>query len=137
MPPDFIDVLRSATGLEFLSIAPVSTLVFRALSDVPDAIVIVTENLAPLPWRNNRDLTEVLSSTPTVLLTSKIHSLLRKRAAALHIRSVLPVDLLPDQLVAAIHATVAGLAVALEPFGQREDEYTALNTIDEIMECPA
>jgi DNA-binding NarL/FixJ family response regulator len=135
MPSDLIGVFRSATGLELLSIAPVSTLVFRALSDVPDAIVIVTENLAPATWRNNGDLTDVISSTPSVLLASRIHRLLRKRAAALHIRSVLPLDLSPNQLLAAIHATVAGLAVALEPFGPIEDEYTAWNTIGEIGEA--
>lgn len=135
MPPDLIDVLRSSTALELLSIAPASALVFRALSDVPDAIVIVTKNLAHVRWRNNRDLTEVLSSTPSVLLASQVDDLLRKRAAALHIRSILPLDLSSDQLLAAIHATVAGLAVALEPFEQTEDEYTAWNTIDDISEA--
>jgi len=135
MPPALIDVLRSAPGLELLPITTVSTLVVRALTDVPDAIVIVTENLAHVSWRGSGDLTDVLSSTPSVLLASQVHRLLRKRATALHIRSVLPLDLSSDQLLAAIHATVAGLAVALEPLGQIEDEYTAWSSIDEIGEA--
>jgi len=123
-----IDVLRSTPGLDMLSVAPVSTLVYRALSDAPDAIVIVTKDLGSIAWCDAQDLTETLSSTPTILLASQIHELLRKRAAALHIRSVLPRDVTSNQLVSAIHATVAGLAVTLEPVGQIEDEHTAWTT---------
>jgi DNA-binding NarL/FixJ family response regulator len=127
-----IAVLRSMVGVDLLSFASPSTLVYRALSDEPDAIVIATEEFGTVAWQNDIDLIDVLSSTPTVLLSGRIHSLLRKRAAALHIRSVLPLRVTSDQLLAAIQATVAGLAVTLEPLGQAEEAYTASNRTDSI-----
>jgi DNA-binding NarL/FixJ family response regulator len=127
-----IAALRSMVGVDLLSFAPASTLVYRALSDEPDAIVIATEDLGTVAWQNDSDLIDVLSSTPTVLLSGRIHALLRKRAAVFHIRSVLPLQVTSDQLLAAIQATVAGLAVTLEPFGQSEDPDTASNRADGI-----
>jgi len=115
-----------------LAIAPVSTLVYRALSDEPDAIVIATEDFGTIAGRTDSDLIEVLSSTPTVLLSGRIHTVLRKRAAAFHIRSILPLQVTSDQLLAAIQATVAGLSVTLQPFGQTEDAYAAPDTADGI-----
>ena len=126
-----IAVLRSKVGVELLSVAPASTLVYCALSDEPDAIVIATEDFGSVAGRNS-DLIEVVSSTPTILLSDQIGPLVRKRAAALHIRSVLPLDVTSDQLLAAIQATVAGPAVTLEPFGQTEDAYAASGTADGI-----
>jgi DNA-binding NarL/FixJ family response regulator len=129
-PTPSIAALRSMVEVDLLSFAPASTLVYRALSDEPDAIVIAMEDFGIVASQNDTDLIEVLSSTPTVLLCGRIHALLRKRAAAFHIRSVLPLKVTSDQLLAAIQATVAGLAVALEPFGQTEDAYTASNRAD-------
>ena len=123
-----IDVLRSTPGLDILSVAPVSTLVYRALSDAPDAIVVVTQDLAATVWWVNDDLTDVFGTTPTVMLAGETHAHLRRRAAAVHIHSVLPFEVTPDQLLAAIQATVAGLAVTLEPFGQIEDEHAGWTT---------
>lgn len=125
-----IAVLRSMIGVEMLAIAPVSTLVYRALNDDPDAIVIATEDFGTVAGQNGDDLIEVLSSTPTVLLSGRNNLLVRKRATALHIRSVLPLQVTSDQLLAAIQATMAGLAVTLEPFVQTEDVYAASNTAD-------
>jgi DNA-binding NarL/FixJ family response regulator len=122
-----IAALRSMVGVDLLSFASASTLVYRALSDEPDAIVIATEDFGTVAWQNDSDLIEVLSSTPTVLLSGRIHVLLRKRAASLNIRSILPLQVTADQLLAAIQATMAGLTVTLEPVGQREDAYTASN----------
>jgi hypothetical protein len=127
-----IAALRSMVGVNLLSFASASTLVYRALSDEPDAIVIATEDFGTVAWQNDIDLIDVLSSTPTVLLSGRIHALLRKRAASLNIRSVLPLKVTAEQLLAAIQATVAGLAVALEPFGETEDAYTASNRADGI-----
>jgi DNA-binding NarL/FixJ family response regulator len=124
-----IAVLRSTVGVDLLSVAPASTLVYRALSDEPDAIVIATEDFGSVAGQNDSDLIEVFSSTPTVLLSGRSHAVLRKQAAALQIRSVLPLQVTSDQLLAAIQATVAGLAVTLEPFVQTEDAY---NTADGI-----
>jgi DNA-binding NarL/FixJ family response regulator len=115
-------------GVDLLTFASASTLVYRALSDEPDAIVIATEDLGTVAWQNDSDLIDVLSSTPTVLLSGRIHALLRKRAASLNIRSILPLQVTADQLLAAIQATVAGLTVTLDPFGQSEDTYTASNS---------
>ena len=121
-----------AAGIELLAIALASTLVYRALNDDPDAIVIATEDFGTIAGPNDSDLIEVLSSTPTVLLSSQINSVLRKRAAAFHIRSVLPLQVTSEQLLAALQATVAGLAVTLEPFGETEDASTASDTADGI-----
>ena len=122
-----IAALRSMVGVDLLSSASASNLVYRALSDEPDAAVIATEDFGTVAWQNDIDLMDVLSSTSTILLIGRIHAALRKRAAALHIRSVLPLMVTPDQLLAAIQATVAGLAVTLQPFGQTEDPYTPSN----------
>ena len=122
-----IAALRSMMGVDLLSFASASTLLYRALSDEPDAIVIATKDFGTVAWQNDIDLIDVLSSTPTVLLSGRVHALLRKRAAALHIRSILPLKVTADQLLAAIQATVVGLAVTLEPFRQTEDPYTASN----------
>jgi DNA-binding NarL/FixJ family response regulator len=109
----------------------------RTLSGTP--CCRLTETTVPkhsinpaITGQNGDDLIDVLSSTPTVLLSGQIGPLVRKRAAALHIRSVLPLDVTSDQLLAAIQATVAGLAVTLEPFVQTEDAYAASNTANEI-----
>ena len=127
-----IAVLRSTVGVDLLSVAPASTLIYRALSDEPDAIVIATEDFGSVAGRNDSDLIEVFSSTPTVLLSGQIGPLVRKRAAAFRIRSVLPLQVTSDQLLAAIQATVAGLAVTLEPILQTEDAYAASDTADGI-----
>jgi len=127
-----IAALRSMVGVDLLSFASVSTLVYRALSDEPDALVIATEDFGIVAWQNDINLIDVLSSTPTVLLNGRTHPLLRKRAAALHIRSVLTLNVTPDQLLAAIQGTVVGLAVTLQPFGQTEDPYIASNRADRI-----
>ena len=68
----FIAVLRSTAGVELLSFASASTLVYRALNDEPDAIVIATEKFETAAWQNDKDLIDVLSSTPTVLLCGRI-----------------------------------------------------------------
>jgi DNA-binding NarL/FixJ family response regulator len=127
-----IAALRSMVGVDLLSFASASTLVYRALSDEPDAIVIATEDFGTVALQHDTDLIDVLSSTPTVLLCGQIHARLRKRAATFHIRSILPLKVTSDQLLAAIQATVTGLAVTLEPFGQTEDAYAASNRADEI-----
>jgi DNA-binding NarL/FixJ family response regulator len=127
-----IAALRSMVGVDLLSFASASTFVYRALSDEPDAIVIATEDFGTVAWRNDIDPIDVLSSTPTVLLSGRIDALLRKRAAALHIRSVLPLNVTSNQLLAAIQATVTGLAVTWEPIGQSEDASTASNRADGI-----
>lgn len=128
----FISVLRSAVGVDMLSFAPASTIVYRTLSDEPDAIVIATEDFGIVASQNDTDLIEALSSTPTVLLCGRIHALLKKQTATFHIRSILPLHATPDQLLAAIQATVTGLAVTLEPFGDTEDASTASHRADGI-----
>jgi DNA-binding NarL/FixJ family response regulator len=127
-----VALLRSAIGVELLAIAPASILVFRALNDDPDAIVVATGDLRTVAEQKGDDLIDVLSSTPTVLLSGQIGPVVRKRAAALHIRSVLPLEVTSDQLLAAIQATVAGLAVTLEAFVQTEDAYATSNTANGI-----
>src|SRR5258708_8753717 len=93
----FVSVLRSAVGVDLLSFAPASTLVYRTLSDEPDAIVIATEDFGTIASQNDTDLIEALSSTPTVLLCARIHALLKKHTPTFHIRSILPLQPTPYQ----------------------------------------
>jgi len=103
--------------VDLLRIALPSTLPFRAQSDNPDAIVIVTEESFPGAWGNDGLLEEVFSDTPTVLLAGTLSAAITRSASRLKIRSVLPLVITTDQLVAAIAATVAGFAVTLpQPF---------------------
>ena len=99
--------------MDLLRIALPSTLPFRAQSDNPDAIVIVTEESFPAAWGNNSSLEEVFSDTRTVLLTGTLSAATTRSASRLKIRSVLPLVITTHQLVAAIAATVAGFAVTL------------------------
>jgi NarL family two-component system response regulator YdfI len=109
----YFEGLRGARGVDLLHVALPSTLLFRAQSDNPDAIVIVTEESFPAAWANNSSLEEVFSDTPTVLLAGTLSAAITRRATRLKIRSVLPLVLTTHQLVAAIAATVAGFAVTL------------------------
>ncbi len=106
--------------MELLRIALPSTLLFRAQSDNPDAIVMVTEEsfpATPATWGDNGSLEEAFSDTPTVLLAGTLSAAIRRSASRLKIRSVLPLAITTDQLVAAIAATVAGFAVGVpQPF---------------------
>jgi NarL family two-component system response regulator YdfI len=109
----YFEGLRGARGVDLLHIALPSTLLFRAQSDDPDAIVIVTEESFPAAWGNSSSLEEVFSDTPTVLLSGTLSAAITRSASRLKIRSVLPLVIATHQLVAAIAATVAGFAVTL------------------------
>ena len=111
----YFEGLRGEPGVDLLRIALPSTLPFRAQSDNPDAIVIVTEESLPAAWGNHGSLEEVFSDTPTVLLAGTPNAAIARSASRLKIRSVLPLLITTHQLVAAIAATVAGFAVTLPP----------------------
>ena len=109
----YFEGLRGARGVDLLHVALPSTLLFRAQSDNPDAIVIVTEESFPATWGDNSSLKEVFSDTPTVLLAGTQSAAITRSASRLKIRSVLPLFITTHQLVVAIAATVAGFAVTL------------------------
>jgi DNA-binding NarL/FixJ family response regulator len=117
--------------IELLSVAVPSTLPFRVRSDQPDAIVIVTGEFPATAWRNSSSLREAFFNTPTLLLVGQVNTSVKQRAARFHIRSTLPLDVTMDQLLAAIWATVAGLAVTLELSSPSEDEHTGRTATDE------
>lgn len=118
----YFEGLRGARGVDLLRITLPSTLLFRAQSDNPDAIVIVTEESFPA-WGNSSPLEEVFSDTPTVLLAGTPSTAIARSASRFKIRSVLPLVITTHQLVAAIAATVAGFAVTLpQPFFPVGDE---------------
>jgi DNA-binding NarL/FixJ family response regulator len=119
----YFEGLRGARGVDLLRIALPSTLLFRAQSDNPDAIVIIAEESFPAAWVNDGLLEEVFSDTPTVLLAGTPSAAIARSASRFKIRSVLPLVITTHQLVAAIAATVAGFAVSLQlPFLPVEDE---------------
>ena len=119
----YFEDLRGARGVDLLRVALPSTLLFRAQSDNPNVIVIVTEELFPSVWGKNSSLEEVFSDTPTVLLAARLDTAIARSASRLQIRSVLPLAITTHQLVAAIAATVAGFAVTLpQPSSPAGDE---------------
>jgi DNA-binding NarL/FixJ family response regulator len=109
----YFEALRGAQGVNLLRIALPSTLLFRAQSDNPNVIVIVTEESFAGPWGNKSSLEEVFADTPTVLLVRTLSAAMTRSASRLKIRSILPLVIATHQLVAAIAATAAGFAVTV------------------------
>jgi DNA-binding NarL/FixJ family response regulator len=126
----YFTALRAEVEIDLLPEALPSALPFRVRNDQPDAIVIVAQEFAAATWRNSSSLRKALSATPTLLLVREVNDSLKHRAARFQIRSTLPLDVTTDQLLAAIWATVAGLAVTLEPSSREEDEQTAWMATD-------
>jgi Response regulator containing a CheY-like receiver domain and an HTH DNA-binding domain len=109
----YFEGLRGAQGVALLRVALPSALLFRAQTENPDAIVIVTDESLPAKWGDNSSLEGIFSDTPTVLLAGTLSAAITRSAARLKIRSVLPLVITTHQLAAAIAATVAGFAVTL------------------------
>lgn len=127
----YFGAIRGRWGIEILPIALVSTLAFRIQSDQPDAIVIALDGPGAKSWWNSEPLRGALSAVPTVLLSTEVSSLLKRRAARANIHSVLPLDISANQLETAIRATVEGLAVTLEMPPLDVDESGALGFADD------
>ncbi|WP_169747207.1 response regulator transcription factor [Edaphobacter aggregans] len=124
--------------MDLLHVALPSTLLFRAQSDNPDAIVIVTEESFPATWGDDSSLEEVFSDTPTVLLAGTLSAAITRSALRLKIRSVLPLAVTTHQLVAAIAATVAGFAVTLpRPSSPAGDEIDGIPKLGNPALSPA
>jgi DNA-binding NarL/FixJ family response regulator len=128
---NYFTALRADVEIDLLPVALISALPFRVRNDQPDAIVIATEEFAGTAWRNSSSLKKALSATPTLLLVREVNASLQQRAARFQIHATLPLDVTTDQLLAAIWATVAGLAVTLELPSQEEDEHTGWTATDE------
>jgi DNA-binding NarL/FixJ family response regulator len=128
---NYFTALRAEVEIDLLSVVFTSALPFRVRSDQPDAIVIVTGEFPATAWRNSTSVRKAFFNTPTLLLVGQVNTSVKQRAARFHIRSTLPLDVTTDQLLAAIWATVAGLAVTLEPSSQTEDEHTGWIATDE------
>jgi DNA-binding NarL/FixJ family response regulator len=90
-----------------------ATLAFRAVQGMLDAIVIAVERFQLSPWNQAELLNNVFSSIPTLLLTANPDAATRRKAARLGIHSVLPIEIDRTQLVIAITALDAGLAVTV------------------------
>jgi DNA-binding NarL/FixJ family response regulator len=114
--------LHAAPKLALLPVALTSTLLFRAQSESPDAILIASGDAFLTSVRDRRGFEEVFAETPTVLLASEPGAATLRSAARLKIYSVLPLEATTTQLVAGISATVAGFAVTLPraPSGPEE-----------------
>jgi DNA-binding NarL/FixJ family response regulator len=106
-------VLHAAPELVLLPVALTSTLLFRAQSESPDAILIASGEAFLSSVRPRSAIVEVFAETPTVLLAAGPGAATLRSAARLKIYSVLPLEVTTAQLVAAISATVAGFAVTL------------------------
>jgi DNA-binding NarL/FixJ family response regulator len=114
--------LHAAPELVLLPVALTSTLLFRAQSENPDAILIASGEAFLSSVRPRSAFEEVFAETPTVLLAAGPGAAMLRSAARLKIYSVLPLEVTTAQLVAAISATVAGFAVTLPraPSGPEE-----------------
>jgi DNA-binding NarL/FixJ family response regulator len=130
---DYFTALQAEVEIDLLPAELTSALPFRVQSDQPDAIVIVTEEFPATSWRNSSSLMKEFSDTPTLLVVPKVNDSLKRRAARFHIHSILPLDVTTDQLLAAIWATVAGLAITLELPLQEDDEHTGWISNDELL----
>jgi DNA-binding NarL/FixJ family response regulator len=109
----FVEPLRAEAALIVLPLAPAQSLNSQIRRFQPDIVLIASQNPSTTPWRNDSSLLHALSTTPALLLTPGITSTARQLAADLGIASVLPQDLQHRQLLAAIQAVAAGLAVTL------------------------
>jgi DNA-binding NarL/FixJ family response regulator len=105
--------LRASREFDLLPVALPSTLLFRAQSDSPDAIVIAEGEAFLARAGNRRALEEVFSDIPTVLLAAQPNAAVVRGAARIKIYSVIPLEVTAHQLVTAIAATVAGFAVTV------------------------
>jgi two-component system, NarL family, response regulator YdfI len=90
-----------------------ATLAFRAAQGVLDAVVIAVERFQLSSWNQTELLNNVFSAIPTLLLTANPDAAMRRKAARLGIHSVLPIEIDRAQLVIAITAIDAGLAVTI------------------------
>jgi len=120
--------LRDEAALILLPVTPVQSLALHIRRLQPDLVLIASKNFSTASWRHDLSLREALSTVPAILLTSVVNSSTRQRAAELGIASVLPQDLKLRQLLTAIQAAAAGLAVAFQPASDQTAEY---NSADE------
>jgi DNA-binding NarL/FixJ family response regulator len=120
---NYFMALQAEVDIDLLPLALTSALPSRVRIDQPDVIVVATNEFVSTPWRTSGSLREALSAAPTLLLLSEVNASHKRRAARLHIRSTLPLDVTTDQLIAAIWATVAGLEVTLGLSPQEEDDH--------------
>jgi DNA-binding NarL/FixJ family response regulator len=109
--------LHAAPGLNWLPVALSSTLLYRAQTDHPDALLLASDSLL-----STARFAEVFAETPSMLLTASPSAALVRHAARRNIFSVLPMEVSPAQLAAAVAAAVAGFAVTLprHPAGREE-----------------
>jgi DNA-binding NarL/FixJ family response regulator len=94
--------LQPVAELALLPVALLSTLAFRVQNESPDAIVLAAGDAPVSGWNQRRSL---LAEQPDAALV--------RSAARLHVYSVLSMELSAQQLVAAVAATAAGLAVMM------------------------
>ncbi len=107
--------LRAAPELDLLPVALPATLLFRVQSENPDVVVIAAGEAFLARTTQRSAWPEVFSETPAVLLAAEASPATLRSAARMSIYSVLPMEATTRQLVAAISAAVAGLAVTLPP----------------------
>jgi DNA-binding NarL/FixJ family response regulator len=113
--------------LVLLPVALPTTLAFRVQSEHPDAIVLAAGSGFLARARNGRELREIFSDTPTLLLVEEVNAAVVRNAGRLRIYSVLPADVSPSQLVAGVAATAAGFAVTLPQPPSGPTEVTAVS----------
>ena len=107
--------LRNEPTLTLLPASPVQSLAQNVRRQQPDLILLATQNPLVTPWRLDSALREALSITPAILFVPAISASAKRLGTDLGIASVLPQSLTHRQLLAAIQAIAAGLAVSHKP----------------------
>lgn len=124
--------LSAAPGIDLLPIALPSTLDYRIQADQPDAVVIAAEEFPAARSKNMNQLAELFSVTPAILLTEQVNASVKKAALRLNIHSLLPLSIHAHQLIAAITAVAAGLAVAIRPAEEERDDWSLQTQEDPV-----
>jgi NarL family two-component system response regulator YdfI len=137
---DVFPPLGNEAGLSLLPAAPPQSLALQIRRHQPDLVLLAVRNPAITPWRNDSALREAFSLAPAILFVSAINKAAKRLAANLGIASFLPQNLTRHQLIAAIHAAAAGLAVALpspsdkiaEPIGTNDKNLHDLSLVEQL-----
>lgn len=111
--------LEKQPSLALLPLTPIQSLGTRLNRLHPDAVIVALQSVSAAPWQQDPALRNGLSATPAVLLAPAVNRDARRLAADLRIASVLPLHLRAPQLLAAVHAAAAGLAVTLPQLSEK------------------
>ena len=137
---DFFVSLGNQPALMLLPAAAPQSLALQIRRHQPGLVALAVHNPAMTPWRNDSALREAFSIAPAILFVPAINKAAKRLAASLGIASLLPQNVTHHQLLVAIHAAAAGLAVALpspsdklaEPISTNDKNLHDLSLVEQL-----